>query len=372
LSDLTLILLSAGSSSRFDMPVKKQWLRIDTEPLWQFVTSRFTKSYNFDQIIITASADEIEYMKLFTDYTLVVGGRTRQASLQNALKSVKTPYVLVSDIARCCVNDDLIERLINSKESADSIVPFINISDTVTQDGVTIERESLKRIQTPQLSRTEVLNSALKSNVQYTDESSAIIANGGSREFIQGDSQAHKLTYKQDLEHIKCLNAPENVNLCGTGFDVHEFEVGKQMLLGGIRIDADYGFKAHSDGDVAIHSIIDALLGASAMGDIGTLFPDSDEQYKNIDSKILLDKTVKLIKERGFEIINTDITILAQAPRLEQYKDKIRNSLASLLGIAKHRVNVKATTTEKLGFIGRKEGVGVQSIVTLKYFDWTK
>ena len=372
MSDLTLILLSAGSSSRFDMPVKKQWLRIDTKPLWQFVTSRFTKSYNFDQIIITASADEIDYMKLFTDYTLVIGGKTRQDSLQNALKSVKTPYVLVSDIARCCINDDLIKRLISSKRSADCIVPFINVSDTVVQNGVTIERESLKRIQTPQLSNTKILKSALNSDVHYTDESSAIVANGGTREFIEGDNEAHKLTYMSDLEHISCLTAPQNVNLCGTGFDVHSFEADKQMVLGGIDIDVDYGFKAHSDGDVAIHSLIDALLGASAMGDIGTLFPDSDEQYKNINSTILLNKIVKLINERGFEIINADITILAQAPRLEQYKDKIRNNLALLLGVAKHRMNVKATTTEKLGFVGRKEGVGVQSIVTLKYFDWMR
>ena len=372
MSDLTLILLSAGSSSRFDMPVKKQWLRIDTVPLWQFVTERFTKSYNFDQIIVTASADEIDYMKLFTNITLVEGGNTRQDSLQNALKHVNTPYVLVSDIARCCVNDGLIQRLINAKESADCIVPFINISDTVIQNEITIERESLKRIQTPQLSRTEILMKALQSDTQFTDESSAIVSIGGTRELIYGDNEAHKLTFKSDLEHIKCLNAPESVNLCGTGFDVHQFEDGKPMVLGGIKIDVDYGFKAHSDGDVAIHSLIDALLGASAMGDIGTLFPDSNEQYKNINSAILLEKTISLVKERGFEIVNADITILAQAPRLEKYKEKIRTNLASLLGIKKYRMNVKATTTEKLGFIGRKEGVGVQSVVTLKYFDWTK
>jgi len=372
LSDLTLILLSAGSSSRFDMPVKKQWLRINDEPLWQFVTRRFTKSYNFNQIIITASVNEIDYMKLFTEHTLVIGGDTRQASLQNALKHVNTHYVLVSDIARCCVNDNLIKKLINSKKNADCIVPFINVNDTVVQNGVTIERKSLKRIQTPQLSNTKILKSALNSDIHYTDESSAIVANGGTREFIQGDNKAHKLTYMSDLEHMKCLNAPEDVNLCGTGFDVHSFETNKKMVLGGIDIDVNYGFKAYSDGDVVIHSLIDALLGASAMGDIGTLFPDSSEQYKNIDSTILLTKIVKLINERGFKIINADITILAQVPRLEQYKNKIRNNLALLLGVAKHKMNVKATTTEKLGFIGRKEGVGVQSIATLKYFDWTK
>jgi len=372
LSDLTLILLSAGSSSRFDMPVKKQWLRIDTDPLWKFVANRFTKSYTFAKIIITASIDEIEYMKLFTDDTLVIGGKTRQDSLNNALKEVNTPYVLVSDIARSCVNDDLIKRLIDSKKNADCIVPAINVSDTVAQNGVTIEREALKRIQTPQLSNTKILKKALLSNKQFTDESSAIVADGGTREFIDGDNEAHKLTFKSDLKHTKCLRKPENISLCGTGYDVHAFEENKPMFLGGIKIDVAYGFKAHSDGDVAIHSLIDAILGASALGDIGTLFPDSDDTYKGIDSTKLLEKTISLVTERGFEIVNADITIIAQAPRLENYKEKIRIKLASALGIAKHRMNVKATTNEKLGFLGRKEGVAVQSIVTLKYFDWTR
>ena len=372
MSDLTLILLSAGSSSRFDMSAKKQWLRIATKPLWQFVAENFSKSYNFSKIIITASENEIEYMKLFSDASLVLGGQTRQESLKNAMQHVNTPYVLVSDIARCCIPSDLIERLIESKEEADCIVPYIRVSDTVVQGDTTIDRENLKRIQTPQLSLTSALKSALNLEDVYTDDSSAIVANGGTRRFVEGDSAAHKLTFKSDLQYIHCLRKPENTTFSGIGFDVHPFEDGKTMVLGGVEIDSAFGFKAHSDGDVAIHSLIDALLGAAALGDIGTLFPDSDAQYKNIDSTQLLEQTVTLIQSRGFEIINADITIMAQVPRLEPYKEAIRSKLASLLGLEKHRMNIKATTTEKLGFIGRKEGVGVQSIATIKYLDWTK
>lgn len=145
-----------------------------------------------------------------------------------------------------------------------------------------------------------------------------------------------------------------------------------KMYLGGINIDVPYGFKAHSDGDVLIHSVIDALLGASGAGDIGEFFPDTDDEFKNIDSKILLQEIVKFIYNVGYEIVNVDLTIIAQQPKINPYKNEIKKTIASLLNLEKQFVNIKATTAEKLGFIGRKEGVAVQSIATLKYYDWTK
>lgn len=144
------------------------------------------------------------------------------------------------------------------------------------------------------------------------------------------------------------------------------------MYLGGIQIDVEYGFKAHSDGDVLIHSLIDALLGACGAGDIGEFFPDTDEKYKNVDSKILLKDIIKFIYNVGYEIVNVDLTIIAQQPKINPYKLQIKSKIAELLNIEKQFVNIKATTAEKLGFIGRKEGVAVQSIATLKYYDWKK
>ncbi len=310
-------------------------------------------------------------MRSFSEHTIIEGGQTRQASLLNALKHVDTPYVMVSDVARACPPKALIQRLIDAKESAECVVPVLDVVDTLSFEGNNIDRSKLKRIQTPQLSQSEVLRNALNTTVEFTDESSAIIAYGKRRAEVEGDEQAHKLTRLSDMQNIPCLKAPSMDTLVGNGFDVHAFEEGKKMVLAGVEIDADFGFKAHSDGDVAIHSLIDALLGAAGMGDIGTLFPDSDDAYKDIDSALLLKECVKRLHHCGFVIVNVDITIIAQTPRISSYKGAMRRRLAEILGIEPFLCNIKATTTEKLGFTGRKEGVAVQSSAGLKYLDWT-
>jgi len=372
LSDLTLILLAAGSSSRFELDVKKQWLRINHQPLWQFVAQKLQNTNLFTKIIITASSDDIEFMKNYADYTFVEGSSSRQKSLQNALKEVETEYVLVSDIARSCISEEFLQTIISEKSSTDCIVPYLKVTDTITYENETINRDNVKRIQTPQLSRTSVLKDALATDKEYTDESSAIVANGGSRKFILGDEDAHKITYISDLNKIPCLSKPSTDTLSGNGFDVHAFDDEGTMWLGGVKIESEYGFKAHSDGDVAIHSLIDALLGAAGMGDIGMIFPDNDAAFKGIDSKELLKRVVTKVHNFGFVIVNVDITIAAEKPRVSQYKLQMRRVLAEILRIDASRVNVKATTTEKLGFIGRGEGVGVIANANLKYFDWTK
>lgn len=372
MSDLTLILLAAGNSTRFGTPVKKQWLRVGHQPLWHFVTNEFEKKKLFSKIIITAHTEEIEYMSSFCEHTIIEGGNTRQESLKNALKYVNTPYVMVTDVARACPPEELISRLIKAKDSADCVVPVLSMSDTISYEGNNIEREKLKRIQTPQLSKTDVLKNALNTRDEFTDESSAILAAGFTRAEIEGDEDAHKLTKVSDMNKLPCLKAPSTDTLIGNGFDVHAFEEGRKMFLAGVEIDSSFGFKAHSDGDVAIHSLIDALLGASGMGDIGTLFPDNDDSYKDIDSKLLLKECVKRLHNCGFVVINVDITIIAETPRLAKYKTQMRRVLSETLCIETFLCNVKATTTEKLGFTGRKEGVAVQSSASLKYLDWTK
>jgi len=246
------------------------------------------------------------------------------------------------------------------------------VHDTVVYENRTIDRSALLRIQTPQLSKTAVLKAALQTEMLFTDESSAVAAEGGSRLFVDGDEQAHKLTTLSDLAALDCLQGPSSVTLTGTGLDVHAFDTEGSMVLGGIAIDHPVGFKAHSDGDVAVHALIDALLGAAGIGDIGTLFPDTDAAYKGIDSMLLLDRTVALIERYGFEINNVDVSIAAQAPRLSPYKEKMKRRIAEALGVAPVRVGVKATTTEKLGFVGRKEGVAVFASATLTYLDWTR
>ncbi len=372
LSDLTLVLLAAGSSSRFELDIKKQWLRVDHDPLWKFVADKLKSTNLFKKIIITSSSDDLEFMKNYADYTFIEGSSTRQKSLQNALREVDTEYVLVSDIARSCISEEFLQTIISKKSSSNCIVPYLKVTDTVVYENETINRDKVKRIQTPQLSHTAILKNALDTEKEYTDESSAIVANGGSREFILGDEAAHKITYISDLNKIPCLSKPSTDTLSGNGFDVHAFDDKGEMWLGGVKIESEYGFKAHSDGDVAIHALIDALLGAAGMGDIGMMFPDSDAAFKGIDSKELLKRVVTKIYSFGFIIVNIDLTIAAEKPRVSKYKLAMRRVLAELLTIDASRVNVKATTTEKLGFIGRAEGVGVIANANLKYFDWTK
>ena len=364
--------MGAGNSSRFHANVKKQWLNTDETPLWLHVAEHFEKSASFKEIIIVSSQEEIAAMKNFAAYTYVQGGNSRQASLNNALTEVTSDYVLVSDIARCCVPTDMIQRILNAKEVASCIVPTLPVTDTLYLDNQPIDREKVKIIQTPQLSKTLLLIQALQTETLFTDDSSAIASLGEKVHFVEGSVKAHKLTTLEDLQKVTCLQAPSSRTLTGFGIDIHPFESAKQMFLCGVPIDVDYGFKAHSDGDVAIHALIDALLGAAGMGDIGELYPDTEDTYAGADSKVLLSDTVKRINAYGFTIGNIDMTIMAEAPKLLPYKEEMKKTLASLLGIRQNFVNIKATTAEKLGFIGRKEGVTVHAVANLTYTDWKK
>jgi len=371
LTDVTLILLGAGSATRFKMEPKKQWLYSGDKPLWLQVSDEFDSLYDFAKVVVVSSAEEISIMKYFADYHFVEGGSSRQESLSNALKVVDTDMVLVSDIARCCLDREMIDRVIEARGRADSIVPVLPVVDTLYMGSEPIDRSLIKRIQTPQLSKTELLKVALSKGVEYTDDSSAIVANGGRVEFVDGSQNAHKLTTIDDLAKLNCIKRPSSRTLSGFGIDIHPFEDGKEMMLCGTKIAVDYGFKAHSDGDVAIHAIIDAILGAAGFGDIGEFYPDDDSSYAGADSRDLLRDTVKRVRDFGLEIGNIDITIIAQTPRLLPYKDEMRKNLADIIGIRRNFINIKATTAEKLGFLGRKEGVAVEAIANLTYFDWT-
>ena len=367
LSSTTLILLGAGSSSRFKTNVKKQWLYSGDTPLWLQVAERFEKAADFQQIIIVSSRDEIHYMRNFATYNYVEGGDTRQASLYNALQEVTSEYVMVSDIARCCIPADMIQRILSSKEEASCIVPVLPVTDTLYMNDDPIDREQVKIIQTPQLSVMTLLKKALETETIFTDDSSAIASLGEKVHFVEGSPLAHKLTTLSDLQKLPCIQAASPRTLTGFGIDIHPFEEGKEMFLCGVKIDVDYGFKAHSDGDVAIHALIDALLGAAGMGDIGELYPDTDASYAGADSKILLKDTVRRVASFGYEIGNIDLTIMAETPKLLPYKAEMKATLASLLGIRPNFVKIKATTAEKLGFVGRKEGVTVHAVANLTY-----
>jgi 2-C-methyl-D-erythritol 4-phosphate cytidylyltransferase/2-C-methyl-D-erythritol 2,4-cyclodiphosphate synthase len=251
-------------------------------------------------------------------------------------------------------------------------VPYLPAADTVVYEENAVNRDKIKLIQTPQLSKTKVLKAALSNSGDFTDESSAISAYGGSVKYILGDIKAEKITFIEAANApLSLLPPPSKETFTGIGFDAHAYEYGKAMYLGGVKIDDSYGFKAHSDGDVVIHALIDALLGAAGAGDIGEWFPDSDNNYKNIDSTKLLEKVVLFLTRVGFEIVHCDITIIAQKPKISPFKQAISKRLAAILNISPSHVNIKATTTENMGFVGREEGIAVQAAANIKYYDWT-
>lgn len=386
--DTTLILLAAGESTRFRerFPIKKQWLSIDDKPLWLFLTQKCVECFSFAQVLVSAHKDELNYMRKLCEYEITQGGESRQDSITSALEKVQTKWVLISDVARFGIDYDIISRLFGEAitlneqgECIDCVVPTLRVPDTAIYDGKYIKRESLLRIQTPQLSRTQSLRAALQgANQTYTDESSIIAANGGKVAYIEGKDSLRKLTFAEDLEYLADFASSVQANhttykndiFIGNGIDVHSFEEGKQMVLGGVKIDSSFGFRAHSDGDVVLHSLIDALLGAIGAGDIGEWFPDNDESYKNADSKQLLKSVVSFLQKVGFVVGNVDISIIAQMPKITPYKRAIQESIAALLGVPLRFVNIKATTTEHLGFVGRGEGVCVMTSAIVRRVDW--
>ncbi|TLE00512.1 2-C-methyl-D-erythritol 2,4-cyclodiphosphate synthase [Helicobacter muridarum] len=352
------------------------------------------------QIIITASPKDKLYMQkllpstfqvqelLTQDATLeipmqiVQGGDSRYMSLQNALDVVDSTFVLVNDCARCNVKESVLSRLFASlaQNKYDCIAPCLPIHDTtiyVDQDNKMqtyshIDRNALRIIQTPQISKTNTLRESKALNQYFSDETSAICAMPNkSIGLVLGDLAMNKITTKQDIFLLKEIyesnqNYSLNTPLVGMGSDIHAFEESKEMWICGVKIESSFGFKAHSDGDVGIHAIIDSILGAMCYGDIGEIFPDTNKEFKDIDSKILLKRVYDYCLSVGLEIGNIDITIIAQTPRISTYKSKMQETIAKILYLQKSQVSIKASTAENLGFIGRKEGVLAQCIATLQ------
>ncbi|RDU67706.1 2-C-methyl-D-erythritol 2,4-cyclodiphosphate synthase [Helicobacter didelphidarum] len=510
MKSLTLIIMAAGDSLRFcnnfndadlvlsnsfcksyDYPiphamqkphVKKQWIRINTTPLWLYVAQSLAQKtleciasfptqqnehpfnpdfkslnqtehhscFSLKKIIITASPKDISYMKKLSPESLdflisnedscfnaetcnqiclehiplliVTGGNTRFQSLKNALQEVDSDFVLVNDCARFNTKTKALYNMLQVLEhtNCDCVAPCLNVSDTVMlcQDiqshnkdsdilqfkqptHTHVPRELLRLIQTPQISRTSCLLESFHLNKDFTDETSAICALPNTHlELVQGDRDMAKLTYMNDIHLLdaiykeiiesqnpytlqlprqnllsskvvslnfthKNILSTSNI-LIGQGSDIHAFEDSKEMWLCGVRIESPYGFKAHSDGDVGIHALIDSLLGAMNHGDIGEMFPDTDSQFKNMDSKILLQEVYDYCLSTGLEIGNIDITIIAQTPHITPYKQQMQECLANILYLNKSQISIKASTAEKLGFVGRKEGVFAQCVVLLR------
>jgi 2-C-methyl-D-erythritol 2,4-cyclodiphosphate synthase len=291
-------------------------------------------------------------------------------------------WVWVHDAARPCLSHADIDKLIEALESKhDGALLAVPVHDTVKRADsdssvqTTVDRKSLWRAMTPQVFRFAKLKQALEQSqvdqICVTDESSAIEHIGGKPFLVQGSDRNIKVTHPNDLgvaARTMQENVKENVAVSvriGTGFDVHAFGEGDSIVLGGVKIPYSQGLVAHSDGDVLLHAVMDALLGALALGDIGKHFPDTDAQWKGADSRKLLRAVIALIAEKGYRVGNLDSTIMAQAPKMAPHIESMCLRIADDLEVAVSDVSVKATTTEHLGFTGRKEGIACQASVIL-------
>lgn len=331
----------------------------------------------FDEIIVLASKSNISDMKkLFESDSVTVteGGSTRGESVVCGLGMATSEFVLVHDGARPLVTKEIIESTINECILSGYAAVGVGAKDTIKTncDGYitgTVPRESCTLIQTPQGFRLKDLKEAYeKFGTGETDDCGIMEKMGARIKIIEGSYENLKLTTPEDIltaEKILRNRIGEKESFpmrIGTGFDTHRLAEGRDLIIGGVKIPYEKGLFGHSDADVLIHAVIDSLLGAAALGDIGTHFPDTDEKYKGISSMKLLSHTAELIKKAGYRIGNIDTTLIAQAPKMAPYIKEMEKNLASALGIDVSSVSVKAKSNEKMGFTGRGEGMEARAI----------
>jgi 2-C-methyl-D-erythritol 4-phosphate cytidylyltransferase/2-C-methyl-D-erythritol 2,4-cyclodiphosphate synthase len=288
-----------------------------------------------------------------------------------------SPYVLVHDGARPLVSGRLVDDVMEATRRCGAAVPLLPIADTVkTVDASgavakTVDRSSLRLSQTPQGARTDWLLQAMRQaadgGIMVTDEAAALELAGRKVAAVAGEARNRKITSIEDLEEAReALGEEGRGYRIGSGFDIHRLDAGRKLVLGGVVFEGESGLAGHSDADVVLHAAMDALLGAAGLGDIGALFPPRDERWKGADSALLAARVAALVREHGFEIVNVDLTVLAEGPAIAPMAERMRRSIASCLSIEPECVGLKATTLEGLGAIGRREGIACQAVAMLR------
>jgi 2-C-methyl-D-erythritol 4-phosphate cytidylyltransferase / 2-C-methyl-D-erythritol 2,4-cyclodiphosphate synthase len=332
-----------------------------------------------DQALYEAATSALRSPKLLAP---VAGGENRQRSVLaglEALQQAGPADVLIHDAARPFIAASVIDRVLDALQSADGVLAALPLSDTlkVERDGEvtrTISREGLWRAQTPQGFHFRAIleahrAAALAGREDFTDDASIAEWHGLAVAIVMGAERNVKLTTREDFEladHLLGIGRSAMEVRTGTGFDVHAFGPGDRVMLCGIAIPHDLGLAGHSDADAGLHALTDALLGAIGAGDIGHHFPPSDPQWKGADSSIFLAYTAKLLRESSARIVNVDVTLICERPKIGPYVQAMRARIGEILGIGAGRVSVKATTTEGLGFTGRREGIAAMASATVE------
>jgi len=369
------IIAAAGSGSRMQLNFNKLFIEFDGKSILEHTVEKFASHPFIDGVLVVHSKEDTEKIKALLSHfgekvQLVLGGQQRYASVFNALQVLPEDceIVLIHDAARPFITEEIISGSIFACRDFGNAVVGVPVKDTIkqcTEDAFvtnTPDRNTLWSVQTPQTFYYKEILSAYKScDLQgVTDDASVLERAGGKVKMIMGSYNNIKITTCEDLKQ----NALQRV---GIGYDVHAFAQERRLILGGVEIPYSQGLLGHSDADVLVHAIMDALLGAAALGDIGKHFPDTDMVYKGISSLDLLAKVCNLLKSEKYVIINISAVVLAQAPKLAQYIEEMRRNIANVLGISLSCINIAATTTEKLGFIGRQEGMAAEAIALLSF-----
>jgi 2-C-methyl-D-erythritol 4-phosphate cytidylyltransferase/2-C-methyl-D-erythritol 2,4-cyclodiphosphate synthase len=368
------ILLAAGESSRYRLSDpgggNKLFARLSGREIWRAAYDVLATHPRISGVGIVGPEN---FLNSFSDSGaafVVAGGITRRDScVAGLLQAPANALVLVHDAARPFVTHELIDRVIDSAEKSGAAIPCVPIVDTIKHVAAgkvraTMDRSMLFRAQTPQAARRELLIEALDAHQHATDEASALESYGIEVAVVDGDEANVKITTAADLDGSL---SRERTTLVGSGFDIHALsqDLSRTLVLGGVEFPESQPLAGHSDADVVLHALTDALLGAIGEGDIGLLFPNTDPRYAGADSTLFLREAVQRVRAAGASVINADITILAESPKLGDRRGEIQNKISKELGVPPRRVNIKATTMEQLGAIGRQEGIAAMATVTV-------
>ena len=391
MTKIVALITACGRGNRFNRGegIPKQYLPLAGLPLLRHSILAFLNHPKIDDVICVIHPEDLAlYEEATAGLDLlnpVFGGDTRQASIRFGLEALREhdpDKVLIHDGVRPFVSKRVINGILEKLETHPAVIPAVAVEDTLKKysDGKiewTLERENLWRAQTPQgFIYEDILNSHIAfKDLHFTDDSALNEYAGIPVAIVPGSQNNFKITTAEDYERAQRLasmlisNVKEE-NRCGCGFDVHAFRERHKdenhfIKICGVDIEFDKKIDAHSDGDVGIHAVMDALLGAIGEGDIGEHFSPSDSRWKNIDSREMLKIVKHLLVKKGAKILNIDVTIMCERPKVLKFKNQMKEELAQVLGIAKHRVNIKATTTEKLGFLGRGEGIAAQAVASI-------
>jgi len=364
------LVVAAGTGSRTGGDLPKQYRAVAGRALLAHAVDRL-RHPRIDAVqVVIGEGQEAAYRAAIGDRALpspIFGGATRRESVRNGLDALQgAERVLIHDAARPFLPAVVIDRLLDALAASEGAVPALPVIDTLMgSTGEAVRREGLMRVQTPQAFRLEAIRRAHAawSGGEATDDAQIARAAGVEVAVVEGDPALEKLTFEADFLRAEAALLGPRV---GFGFDVHAFAAGRELWLGGVHIPHDKGLAGHSDADVVLHALTDAILGALGAGDIGDHFPPSDPQWRGAPSSLFLEHARDLVAKAGGRIAHADVTIVCEAPRIGPYRDSMRARIAALLRLPETRISIKATTTERLGFAGRGEGIAAQAIATLR------